>query len=842
MIPYSRDILDYFEKADRVVLVDGQRYAAVQYLGFNLFTAPGTEVDGCFDIGDDLDQCYLGSEKVKEDVEKRMKIMFEAVERVYASDHWDRSPTTLKIFMLPEFYWRGRQGAYRIHRGVEKAMHPTAYWISHRFTHERFKHWLIVDGTVVMAQTADEKYVEMSERPYENISYYNFAPVHVGGTNLTYLRFKHFISGIDFLQIRPEHSRMVPAPPGRSHSFCKQHPHSNGCVYQHLPRHLLEELGFGHDVELPSGLLKIGGLRIGLEICLDHAMGELCQKELKPWERVDVQLIVGIDYGADVMVSMQQWLGDSIFNLTGTGFGTRFPGVGTMPGEALPFKQISALGDDWLQQLQGRFTYEATCAAGPFVLSTRWTTSWDLAVKHRQVGRSLETPRFLAEGHSLERGLGAWQRLRQARGMVFEGACNELSLLSQHSPGELANAWEQLRHPRQRVLQRLERLEKKQEPRRAKAERRWRDLAAMNRPWPSVLHVEGVLKVLQAIQQGTQKRFLHYYAPRTGKTLVQASLAYWLMKLSEELGFSLVVIVNNREKLLGLVTSIDAVKSGRAVECFKGIKSIRQRLAEDTSNLQVASRLSACEGSLEALTKFSRFELDFGEFFESFSVPFFAGRNAEFYQQIWTLLAELAPANKEAAQATLAKKSHDALSVAFNEGTAQEPETEDCSTMLRQLRDAIASGSPALLKAMKDEGTVDALRRVMAFGTLEQVEIAEGILKRFSDVCEDGFRLAHYRHHIAEFSKSTRFSSTDLECIRNLLNRALPPEQPDDPFSFFFRGRRECSDLEGQIIRRFGLEQVGHQLVRFASGPRHRLGLEILKAFEERPLKRLRNA
>ena len=49
---------------------------------------------------------------------------------------------------------------------------------------------------------------------------------------------------------------------------------------------------------------------------------------------------------------MQQWLGDSISKLTGTGFGTRFPG-GAMPAEAMPFKQISALGDDWLQQLQG---------------------------------------------------------------------------------------------------------------------------------------------------------------------------------------------------------------------------------------------------------------------------------------------------------------------------------------------------------------------------------------------------------------------------------------------------------------------------------------------------------
>ena len=32
-----------------------------------------------------------------------------------------------------------------------------------------------------------------------------------------------------------------------------------------------------------------------------------------------------------------------------------------------------------------------------------------------EVGRSLETPRFLAEGQSLERGLLAWQRLREER-------------------------------------------------------------------------------------------------------------------------------------------------------------------------------------------------------------------------------------------------------------------------------------------------------------------------------------------------------------------------------------------------------------------------------------------
>ena len=277
------------QRADRIVVVDGQTYTAVQYLGFNLFTAPGTKVDGCFDKGDDLDECYLGSSVGQEDVNKRLEIMFKAVERVYASDAWDRSPTTLKIFMLPEFYWRGKHGAYRINPGFERVHSAASQWISHRFTQERFKHWLIVDGTVVMAQRAEDEDTPWSSQK-ENISYFNFAPVHVGGTNLTYVRFKHMISTIDFLQQPAE--RSVPAPPRHPRKFCQEHPRSNGCVYQHLPGPLLEKLGFGRDVELQSGLLKIGGLRIGLEICLDHARGELCHYDLKPWERVDVQLIV----------------------------------------------------------------------------------------------------------------------------------------------------------------------------------------------------------------------------------------------------------------------------------------------------------------------------------------------------------------------------------------------------------------------------------------------------------------------------------------------------------------------------------------------------------------------
>lgn len=161
--------------------------------------------------------------------------------------------------------------------------------------------------------------------------------------------------------------------------------------------------------------MNIGGVRVGFEICLDHAMGQLCNNDLKPDETVDVQTIVsagmnvasgpvctkpggptfladgfsrtelslnrfgqgrrstmteakrrrynvGLTYGADAMVSMQQWVADTIYDLTGTGFGTREAGMGTLPGGSesagstgIVFKQIAALGEEWEELFAGYY-------------------------------------------------------------------------------------------------------------------------------------------------------------------------------------------------------------------------------------------------------------------------------------------------------------------------------------------------------------------------------------------------------------------------------------------------------------------------------------------------------
>ena len=299
-------------------------------------------------------------------------------------------------------------------------------------------------------------------------------------------------------------------------------------------------------------------------------------------------------------------------------------------------------------------------------------------------------------------------------------------------------------------------------------------------------------------------------------------------------------------KLLELMTSIDSVKSDGAGQCLKAVTTLRALLAEDDSKILPASRLNACSASLDALTKFDSFQLDFGESFGSFSPPFFAGRNAKFYTEIWGLLDQLSSADEEAAWAVNAKKSLDSLNTVDEAALADASAT---SVLLEKLRHAMASASPSLMKAMKDEKAVDGLRRVMAFGMPENVKVAEGILHSFSDISEDAFRLAHYRSSLDIFSRSTAFTSKDCEILRSLFEKAFPKARPSSAFMFhslpsfqhpFLGNFRFSPDLDGQIIRRFGLEDVGRQLVRHG---RRILGAEILNAFqnEERPSKRLRN-
>ena len=216
------------------------KYSKFQALGFSIYTggAPALlredqsgeelvanpECDGMQTFGykNDFDanvsspvelwECYLGLENKFLDVEKRLDVMRDAVEAAYEAA--SKESDTLKVFVAPEFFWRGREGAYVFdrqnitrhgnskHSGIEDDCTEVCQilmGLEGLVANKKYKDWLFVFGTIIASEPlpTDDKY---------NYLFYNFAPVYKGYDPKTqdqygkrYLVPKRFVSNIDFL-------------------------------------------------------------------------------------------------------------------------------------------------------------------------------------------------------------------------------------------------------------------------------------------------------------------------------------------------------------------------------------------------------------------------------------------------------------------------------------------------------------------------------------------------------------------------------------------------------------------------------------------------------------------
>ncbi|CAB9497229.1 expressed unknown protein [Seminavis robusta] len=157
-------------------------------------------------------QCYLGEADQAQDVRRRMKIMTDAVERAY--EQANHSPDILKIFIAPEFFWRGREGAYvfdvnetrreRLKDMVDDKDKCTEVCqimlgLEQLVSQKKYKDWLFLFGTVVVSETLPK------EDAFDYL-FYNFAPVYKGYDpeledhyGKRFLVPKRYVSNVDFL-------------------------------------------------------------------------------------------------------------------------------------------------------------------------------------------------------------------------------------------------------------------------------------------------------------------------------------------------------------------------------------------------------------------------------------------------------------------------------------------------------------------------------------------------------------------------------------------------------------------------------------------------------------------
>lgn len=253
------------------------------------------------------------------------------------------------------------------------------------------------------------------------------------------------------------------------------------------------------------------------------------------------------------------------------------------------------------------------------------------------------------------------------------------------------------------------------------------------------------------------------------------------------------------KKLCTLFECVQHMASRPPQECLAAARSLQTLLAEE-GLLEVAAKQGACDISLQALTKFDSWSLQWAFHMQGFDTPFFAGRNAAFFQEIWRLLAQLGQRDSTAARAVTARRYLKALG-SFNGSMTMTSE-------LQGLAD-LANGE-LLLKALHEDGAVETLTRVLEHGNLEEVELAEDILKRFGDISEDAFRLGHLRGFMSMLKLQTTLDKADLDVIDGICQRALPQR---DVFGSFFNHAPQMS-AEGRVIHRFGVKSLAQQAAK----------------------------
>ena len=206
------------------------KYKKVQGIGFQIYTggAPaflknhsdGTVALNPECIGRDsygqvvgaeapMMQCYIGLPDPMLDVRGRIEIMMDAVEKAYAvvtaTENADDS-ATLKVFIAPEFYWRGITGAYSFEYD-ELPNDPSfcgpicqiLVGLENIVAQERFEDWVFLFGTIIASDSLP------TDDPYGYL-FYNFAPVYkgynpdkMGFVGKRFLVPKRYVSSSDFL-------------------------------------------------------------------------------------------------------------------------------------------------------------------------------------------------------------------------------------------------------------------------------------------------------------------------------------------------------------------------------------------------------------------------------------------------------------------------------------------------------------------------------------------------------------------------------------------------------------------------------------------------------------------
>lgn len=253
-------------------------YSKVQFIAHCIHTAPKT-------LSNDKQE-YCGLKNTSEDIAERVKLVAKALEAAKKGKKTRQDDSdTLKIYMMPEFFFRGGTGAYSMDevQEVVAALQDTVK------DPNEWSHWMFLFGTIIGKSFETRKagffeglfgpkYVVDTTKPIEVYNYVltqrgGFGNVAGAGPAAAHAVLKEHLSGLDFIKASK----------------------STGGIEWERVEHLepAREAGTASEVQVKgydgNSVFSQDGLTFGVEVCLDHAKKRLKSSQGLP--AIDIQLV-----------------------------------------------------------------------------------------------------------------------------------------------------------------------------------------------------------------------------------------------------------------------------------------------------------------------------------------------------------------------------------------------------------------------------------------------------------------------------------------------------------------------------------------------------------------------
>ncbi|XXF77579.1 hypothetical protein P2318_31675 [Myxococcaceae bacterium GXIMD 01537] len=277
-------------------------YTHVQFIAYQIRTVPA---QGLFGNG----KQYLGLQDDKLDSKARCAIMKDAFFQAEQHNDVSKDGSCLKIFMAPEFYFRGESGAYSMDVVTEtvETLRDQVHLLS------KWKDWLFVFGTI-LGYSAVWDLTNNKEDTAKKREVYNVAFVQKGkaGEDKGCVVVKEHLSTMgspDFIS-RSDYSGFS----------------TNETVLDRV-EYISEGKASGSGNEKQKrnydgrSIFEIDGITFGLEVCLDHLVGRLRKSAPSILQnRVQVQLVPsgGMTINDKAVIANT---GGYAFNCDGVGLG-----------------------------------------------------------------------------------------------------------------------------------------------------------------------------------------------------------------------------------------------------------------------------------------------------------------------------------------------------------------------------------------------------------------------------------------------------------------------------------------------------------------------------------------